>query len=121
MIVFQIDRKDFTDIVQTYKTGYEVLLSEKSGRNARGKNVVDIVARKTKLSVTFKPMAAPRMKEFLAAIQPYVVNITYWDPKTDALKTINIYTGTPEITAIRMSPQASKRRYDSFDLSFVEM
>lgn len=121
MMVFQIGGKDFTDIVQTYTTSYEVLLSEKSGRNARGTNVVDIVARKNKLSVTFMPMAAPRMKEFLTAIHPYVINITYWDPKSDALKTINIYTGTPEITAIRMDAQASRRRYDSFDLSFIEM
>lgn len=121
MIVFQIDGKDFTDTVQTYKAGYEVLLSEKSGRNARGTNVVDIVARKTKLSVTFMPMAAQRMKELLAAVQPYVMDITYWDAKADALKTINAYIGTPEITAIRMGTQSSRRRYDSFDLSFIEM
>lgn len=121
MIVFQIDGKDFTDTVQTYKAGYEVLLSEKSGRNARGTNVVDIVARKTKLSVTFMPMAAQRMKEFLAAVQPYVIDITYWDAKADAMKTINAYIGTPEITAVRMGTQVSRRRYDSFDLSFIEM
>ena len=121
MIVFQIEGKDFTDIVQTYKAGYEVLLSDKSGRNARGTNVVDIVARKTKLSVTFMPMAAQRMKEFLAAVQPYVIDITYWDAKADAMKTINAYIGTPEITAVRMGTQVSRRRYDSFDLSFIEM
>lgn len=121
MTVFQIGGKDFTDIVQKYTIGYEVLLSDKSGRNARGTNVVDIVARKIKLSITFMPMAAQRMKEFLEAIYPYVINITYWDAKADALKTINTYIGTPEIAAIRMGAQASWRRYDSFDLSFIEM
>lgn len=120
-MVFQIGGKDFTDIVQTYTTSYEVLLSEKSGRNARGTNVVDIVARKNKLSVNFMPTNAIRMKEFLTAIDPYVVNISYWDPKLDSLKTIKIYTGTPEITALKMHADANKRRYDKFSLSFIEM
>ena len=71
MEVFKIDGADFTDIVQSYTTGYNVLLSEKSGRTARGNNVVDIVNRKTKLTVSFLPMDAVRMKAFLAAIEPY--------------------------------------------------
>lgn len=121
MIVFKIGDEDFTRIVETYKTGYEVLLSDKSGRNARGTNVVDIVARKNKLSVDFMPMDAIEMKKFLTAIYPYVVDVSYWDAKTDSLKTINVYTGTPEVTALRMHTDASKRRYDKFSLSFIEM
>lgn len=121
MEVFKIDGADFTDIVQSYTTGYNVLLSEKSGRTARGNNVVDIVNRKTKLTVSFLPMDAVRMKAFLAAIEPYVVDITYWDAKTDALKTMEIYTGTPEVTALRMNAASPGRRYGSFSLAFVEM
>ena len=121
MEVFKIGDVDFTDIVQSYGIGYEVLLSEKSGRTARGNNVVDIVNRKTKLTVNFLPMDAAHMKAFLAAVEPYVVNVTYWDAKTDALKTMEIYTGTPEITAVRLSATPSRRRYDAFSLSFIEM
>lgn len=121
MEVFKIDGADFTDIVQSYVASYNVLLSEKSGRTARGNNVVDIVNRKTKLTVNFLPIDAARMKAFLTAVEPYVVNVTYWDAKTDALKTMEIYTGTPEVTALRMNPASSGRRYDSFSLSFIEM
>ena len=121
MEVFKIGNADFTDIVESYSTGYNVLLSEKSGRTARGNNVVDIVNRKTKLTVNFMPMSASRMQAFLSAVEPYVVNVTYWDPKTDALKAMEIYTGTPEITAIRMSVSQSERRYSPFSLAFVEM
>ena len=83
--------------------------------------MVDIVNRKTKLTVSFLPMYAARMQEFLTAIDPYVVNITYWDAKADALKTMEIYTGTPEITAVRLSATQSRRRYNAFSLPFVEM
>lgn len=110
---------DFSDIVKAYTLSYEVLLSDKSGRTARGKNVVDIVARKDKLSVTFKRMRASRLKELLAAVEPYVVTVAYWNAKTDEEKTIQAYIGTPEISALRMGD--SKRWYDEFDLSFIEM
>lgn len=121
MEVFRIGSADFTDVVQTYTTGYEVLLSEKSGRTARGNNVVDIVNRKTKLSVTFTGMDAGRMQALLTAVQPYVVDVTYWDAKADALKTIEAYIGTPEVAALRLLPAPALRRYDSFTLSFIEM
>ena len=80
-----------------------------------------MVARKTKLSVDFAKMNANEMKRFLTAIEPYVVNVSYWDAKSDGLKTINIYTGTPELTALRMNTDAAKRMYDGFTLSFIEM
>lgn len=121
MIVFKIGDEDFTRSVNSYKTGYQILSSEKSGRNARGTNVIDVVARKTKLSVNFAKMNADEMKRFLSAIEPYVVNVSYWDAKSDGLQTINIYTGTPEITALRMGTEATKRMYDDFTLSFIEM
>lgn len=121
MTVFKIGEIDFSDIVESQTISYNVLLSEKSGRTARGNNVVDIINRKIKLTVNFMPMNSIRMKQFLTAVEPYVINVTFWDAKTDALKTINIYTGTPEITAVKLGIDEKSRRYNGFQLSFIEM
>ena len=121
MQVFQVEGTDFSDVVQSYTVGYQVLLSEKSGRTARGNNVVDIINRKTTVGVSFLPMEAARLQALLAAVEPYVVDITYWDAKADALKTIEAYIGTPEVEALRLEAAAGRRRYGAFTLSFIEM
>lgn len=122
MTFFSIDGVDFTPFVASYSIGYETLLSDKSGRTARGNAVVDIVSRKIKLTVEFLPMGGTDMKALLAAVRPYAgLAVTYWDAEADAAKTITAYIGTPEVTALRLAGSAARRRYGAFSLSFVEM
>ncbi len=97
---------------------YQVLLSDKSGRNARGKNVVDIVARKDKVIARFRPLGGDQMQQLLAAIEPFVFNVTYRSPKTQADKTINVYIGTPAVSYARMC--AASAQMQGFELSFIE-
>ena len=91
-----INNVDVSDLVKNMKVGYETLVSDKSGRNANGDTVVDIVNKKVKLYVTFRPMESDDMANLLAAIENYVINVTYRDVKTNSNKTITCYTGTPE-------------------------
>lgn len=97
---------------------YQVLLSDKSGRNARGKNVVDIVARKDKVTAKFMPLNGDQMQQLLAALEPFVFDITYRSPKTQAEKTISIYIGTPSVSYIRA--HGMDVRMQGFELSFIE-
>lgn len=96
MSYLKINNTDFSGIVSGLKVGYETLVSDKSGRNAAGDTVVDVINKKVKLYVTLRHTTEEEMRSFLAAIESYVVNATYLDPKTNSLKTINVYTGTPE-------------------------
>lgn len=96
MTNFKINGTDYSHLVASLKIGYETLVSDESGRNARGNMVIDIVSRKRKVYCTFRPMNQEEMEGLMAAISPYVVNVSYSDPETDALVTINTYTGTPE-------------------------
>lgn len=57
MTYFEINYNDVSDLVSGLKVDYEVIISDDSGRTAAGTMVMDIVARKTKLEVTFIPMA----------------------------------------------------------------
>ena len=49
MVYFKVDNTDFSDLISGLKVGYETLVSDKSGRNAAGDNVVDVINRKIKI------------------------------------------------------------------------
>lgn len=91
-----INGTDVSDLVKSLKPCYETLVSDDSGRNANGDTVIDIVNRKVKLQVVFRPMLDTEMAKLLSAIEDYVVSVSYRDSKTNSNKTITCYTGTPE-------------------------
>lgn len=96
MSYLTINGYDASKLVKGLKVGYETLVSEDSGRNAAGDTVLDIINRKVKLYVTFRPMDGSDMSSLLSAIGPYVINVSYRDSKTNAINTITCYHGTPE-------------------------
>jgi hypothetical protein len=58
------------------------------------------------------------MNSFLAAIQDYVVNVSFLDPTTQALTTIAAYTGTPEPEYYTIS---DKTIFKPMSLNFIEL
>ena len=120
MAYFKIGNTDFSSYVSGLKCGFEVLLAENSGRNARGNTVVDIVNRKDKIYVTLRPLTDTEMATFLSAVQSYVVYVSYLDPRTKELKTnVKCYIGTPEPEFYRIID--GKVMFKSMNLNFIEM
>lgn len=113
-----INGKDMTDLVKGLKIGYETLVSEDSGRNAAGDTVIDVVNRKVKLYVSFRPMDGSEMSSLLSAIAPYVISVQYRDSKTNALNTIQCYHGTPEP---EYYTTAGRVLYKEMNLNFIEL
>lgn len=116
---FLIDNHDFSHLVTTLKVGYEVLVSSDSGRNANGDTVVDIVNRKRKLYVGFRYTTEEEMNELLLAVENFVVNVQYLDPKTKTLQTANAYINTPEPEFYTI--QSDKVIYKPMNLNFIEL
>ena len=116
---FKINDKDFSNLVSGLKIGYEVLVSENSGRNAAGDTVIDVINRKTKLYVSFRPMFDSDMKRLLGEIESYVVSVSFRDSKTNVLKTIQCYIGTPE-PEYQWVHNGSVL-YKAFNLNFIEL
>lgn len=96
MSYLMINGVDVSDLVSGLKVGYETLVSEDSGRNANGDTVLDVINRKIKLYVSYRPMDGSQMQRLLGSIRPYVVSVTFRDPETNVLNTIQAYHGTPE-------------------------
>lgn len=116
---FKINNVDFSYLVSGLKVGYETLVSDNSGRNANGDTVVDVINKKNKVYITFRHMTDAEMSSLLAAIEDYVVNISYLDPQTKVLKTINTYTGTPEPEYYTI--QTDFTIYKPMTLNFIEL
>ena len=108
---------DVSYLVKGLKVGYETLVSEDSGRNANGDTVIDIINRKIKLYVSFRPMFEDDMAKLLGSISDYVVNVSFLDPKTHVTKTITCYTGTPEPEWYNIKMKLHKQ----MDLNFIEL
>lgn len=115
---FKINNVDFSNIVSGLKVGFETLVSDKSGRNAAGDTVIDVINKKYKIYITFRHTTEEEMAKLLAAINDYVVNVSFLNPKTKALTTIQAYTGTPEPEYYTIS---DKTIYKPMSLNFIEL
>ena len=96
MSYLKINGTDVSDLVKSLKIGYETLVSDNSGRNANGDTVIDVINKKVKLQVTFRPMDDTEMARLMATFEDYVIDVTYRDVKVNGNVTVTCYTGTPE-------------------------
>jgi hypothetical protein len=119
MNYFKINGKDFSHLVSGMKVGYEVLVSDNSGRNAAGDTVLDVINRKIKVYLTLRHTTDAEMREFLSAVSDYVVNITVLNPETGSLTTFQTYIGTPEPEYYTI--QAHTTIFKPMTLNFVEL
>lgn len=110
---------DVSHLVKSLKVGYETLVSDNSGRNANGDTVIDIVNRKVKLYATFIPMDGGDMSSLLNAIGDYVISVKYLDSKSNSVKTITCYTGTPEPDYYWI--HGNNVFYKEMSLNFIEL
>lgn len=111
---------DVSHLVKNMRVGYETLVADNSGRNANGDTVLDIVNKKVKLYITFRPMDSSEMASLLNAIEPYVISVSYRDSRQNATKTITCYTGTPEPDYYWILPDG-RTLYRDMSLNFIEM
>ena len=118
MSYLMINNTDISHLVKGLKVGYETLVSDNSGRNANGDTVIDIINRKVKIYVSFRPMTNVEMYTLMNAISDYVVNVSYLDPKTRATQTVQCYTGTPNPEYLMINDRVY---FKEFDLNFIEM
>ena len=119
MSYLKINNTDVSDLVKSMKVGYETLVSDNSGRNANGDTVIDVINKKIKLQIIFRPMLDTEMAKLLASIENYVIDVTYRDSKTNSNKTITCYTGTPEPEYYFIHD--NRVLYKEMNLNFVQL
>lgn len=115
-MLLKIGETDFTNYVahQGISVTYSTLTTQ-SAQNARGDSVFDVINKKVKVAVTFKPLNAAEMSALLTAIEPHNFDITYLDPKTNANITKNVYVSDPAVSVYMPD------LFNPLTIDFVEM
>lgn len=119
MNYFTINGVDYSGLVSKMKVGYETLISDNSSTNANGDTVFDIINTKRRLSITFRPMSDSEMNSLLTALEGFVVEVGFLNPKTKGIIIMNAYTNTPEPEFYTI--QSNKVMYKSMSLNFIEL
>lgn len=117
MAYFKIGSVDFSEIVNELTVAHEANYNAQT--NAAGNTVVDYINTKRVITVGFIPLSGERMKALQAAIRAFKVNITYLNPVTNALETINTIVPSDEIQYYTI--QTDKVLLNAMTVEFVEL
>ena len=117
MSYFEIDSVDFSMYVNELSVSNSAVYNAQT--NAAGDSVVDYINSKRKISVGIIPLNDTVMARLQAAIEAFNVSITYRDPQTNSLTTLNCIIPENEVNYYTI--QAGKVMYNAFSLTFIEL
>lgn len=82
--------------MQKLSASHEAVWSKNAGRGATGAMIGDIIARKTKLEITFSPSRMQTVFFWTPPSLPAFFSVVYKDPGTGKMETKTMYAGTPK-------------------------
>jgi hypothetical protein len=65
----------------------------KAERNANGTMIIERIATKRKLEISYNYLSRSDLSKVLNAVAPVSFSVTYMDPQTDSMRTGNFYSG----------------------------
>ena len=117
MAYFKINDIDYSAYVSGLKVSKAANYSAQT--NAAGNTIVDYINTKRTIEVSIIPLDGEAMKSLQAAIDNINVTITYREPQTGELETINAII--PAKDAEYYTIQTNRVMYKGFNLTFTEL
>lgn len=117
MAYLKIDNVDYSKYVSGLKVGSKSTYNAQT--NAAGDTVVDFMNRKRTVEVGIIPLDDAAMKSLAAAINKFSVSLTFRNPTTGALETIN--TIIPDSDIEYYTIRADKVSFKALNLTFTEL
>jgi predicted molibdopterin-dependent oxidoreductase YjgC len=93
-----------------------VMMISKSERNANGTMIIEKIAEKIKLAISYNYLSPSDLSSVLNAISPAFFNVTYLDPRTNTFKTSSFYTGDRNAAMIDFVSGVPRYKDVKFDL-----
>lgn len=90
----------------------------KAERNANGLMLIERIATKRKLEMTWAYLTRDQIRDLLLAVSPVFFNVTYPDPQTDTMKTGTFYVGDRNMGVLDYFGEVP--RYKDFGMNFIE-
>lgn len=117
MAYFKINDVDFSMMVSGLKVSKAANYSAQT--NAAGNTVVDYINSKRVIEVSIIALNDTAMKNIKAAIDGFNVSVSFRNPATNELETINAII--PENEVEYYTIQTNKVMYKAFTLTFTEL
>lgn len=117
MAYLKINNIDFSNYVN--ELAVTSTASYNAQTNAAGNTVVDFINQKKVVKVGIIPLTAQAMADLQAVINAFNVTITYLNPITKALDSINCIIPSNNVEYYTI--QADKVLFDAFSLEFIEL
>lgn len=117
MAYFKINNIDFSAYVNKLVVNKEANYNAQT--NAAGNTVVDLINHKKTVEVGIVPLSSEVMAQLLALLDTFNVTITYLNPNTKALDTINCIIPSSNVDYYTI--QADNVSFNAFSLEFIEL
>ena len=117
MAYFKINNTDFSMYVNELKVTKEA--NYNSQTNAAGNTVVDFINHKRVVEVGIIPVTSEAMAQLQLLLDSFNVTVTYLNPDTKALDTINCII--PETEVEYYTIRAGSVSFKAFSLTFTEL
>ena len=90
----------------------------KAERNTNGLMLIERIATKRKLEMSWTFLTANQLRDILQRVSPVFFSVTYVDPQTDSLKTGTFYVG--DRNAGTLDYFNGVARYKDVTMNFIE-
>lgn len=90
----------------------------KAERNANGNMIIERIATKRKLFITYTFLTSSELSLVLQKIAPAYYNVTYLDPQTNSVKTGSFYCGDRNVGMVDYINGIA--RYKEFTFNLIE-
>lgn len=117
MAYFKINDVDYSMYVNELKVSKATNYNAQT--NAAGDTVVDYINHKREIEVGIIPLNSAVMAEIQAAIDAFNVSITFLNPQTKALETVNCIIPSNDVEYYTI--QAEKVMFNAMSLKFIEL
>ncbi len=117
MAYFKINNVDFSQYVN--KLNVSKSANYNAQTNAAGNTVVDLINHKRTIEVGIIPLTDDSMQQLQTLLDSFNVTITYLNPRTKALDSINCIIPSNNIEYYTI--QVGKVLYNAFSLEFIEL
>lgn len=117
MAYFKINGTDYSHIVNSLKVNQNVNYNAQT--NAAGNTVVDLINVKKTIEVGIIPLSDTTMTQLLTELDHFNMPISFRNPKTNALESINCIVPKEEIEYYTI--QVGKVLYNGMTVTFIEL
>jgi hypothetical protein len=117
MNYLKIDGVDYSHLVKTLTVSKAA--NYNSQVNAAGDTVIDYINSKKTVNVGFIPMSDSNMVSVLNALDRFNITLSYRDPRTNAIDSLNTIAPNTEIDYYTINVNGVL--YNEFSVEFIEL